>query len=171
MKYGYEKVLEVQRRCGVSFEEADKALKAEKGDLDRACVYAIRKKKPEKANRLLSGELGSLKNFITYRVKISKKGETKFDISMGIVLFISLMLFIFSWGVDEFGILGVLYFCIFAITVFAGYSLEFVPAAKKQEQRLQKVAHEEKTEEEVYAQNAEQEVEPEDNGFNSIEIE
>lgn len=171
MKYGYEKVLEVQRRCGVSFEEADKALKAEKGDVDKACVYAIRKKKPEKTNKLLNGEMGSLKNFITYRIKISKNGETKFDISMGIVLLISFPVLLFSLCLEEFGILGLLYFCIFAVTVFAGYSLEFIPAKKEEESKLEKVAQEQKTEEEVYEQNAEQEVEQEGNGFNSIEIE
>jgi hypothetical protein len=171
MKYGYEKVLEVQRRCGVSFEEADKALKSERGNVDRACAYAIRKKKPEKTKSVLKKEVGSLTNFITYRIKISKNGDTKFDMSMGIVLLISLPVFIFSWAVEEFGILGVLYFCIFAITVFAGYSLEFVPAGKKAEEKLEKVAKKEKSEEEVYENNADQEVAREADGFNSIEIE
>ena len=45
MEYGYEKVLEVQRRCGITFEEADRAMKAEKGNVDKACAYAMRKKK------------------------------------------------------------------------------------------------------------------------------
>lgn len=168
MEYGYQKVLEVQRRCGVSFEAADKALKAEKGDVDKASAFAMRKKK---TNEVLNKNIGSFKNFISYRVIIRKNEEIKFDISMGIVLLISLLISIFSFEIDGFTVLFIAYLVIFAITIFSGYSLEFVPGKKKEEPKIVKLAQEEKTEEEVYEENAEQEVELEDNGYNSIEIE
>ncbi len=169
MEYGYQKVLEVQRRCEVSFEEADRALKAEKGDVDKACVYALRRKKVNKG--WWDKMIASLKNFITYRIKIRKGEKVKFDIPMGLVLAISLfVLFITSFGYYRRSGLGAIYFCIFAVTVFTGYSLEFVPGKNEEEVKLESVAQKAKTEEEVYEQNAEHEVESEDNGFNSIEL-
>ena len=168
MEYGYQKVLEVQRRCGVSFEDADKALKTEKGDVDKACVLAMRKKgQSEKLNK----EIGRLKNFITYRMKISRDGEIKFDISLGIIMLVSILVVIFSFWRDGFAVLSLLYFIIFAITVFTGYSLEFVPDEKRQETKLETVQEKEKTEEQVFEENTENEVAPDDEGFNLIEIE
>jgi hypothetical protein len=166
MNYGYEKILEVQRRCGVSFEDADKALKAEKGDADKACALAMRKKQK---GSLAENKFGSLKNFLTYRIKISKNGESKFNISMGIVLLISAVILMYCVIVDEYGALAVIYLLVFGITIFAGYSLEFSPSEEEKEKLERKPS--EKTEDEVYETNAEHEVEPESDGYNSIEIE
>ncbi len=165
MNYGYEKILEVQRRCGVSFEDADKALKVEKGDADKACALAMRKK--QKGN-FVESKFGSLRNFVTYRIKISKNGESKFNISMGIVLLISAIIFIYSMLTYEYGALTVIYLTVFAITIFSGYSLEFSPVEEEQEALEKKPS--EKTEDEVYEINAEHEVELERDGYNSIEI-
>lgn len=167
MEYGYQKVLEVQRRCEITFEEADKALKAEKGDVDKACAFAMRKK--QKDNTWTKKVWEALKNFLNYRMKISKNGTVKFEIPLGIVVGISLFIGLFSFYGRRS--LGLLYFCIFAVTVATGHSLEFVPAEKKAETYLEKVEKPEVTEEEVYENSADQEVEPEDDGYNLIEIE
>ena len=167
MEYGYQKVLEVQRRCEITFEEADKALKAEKGDVDKACAFAMRKKKKDNSWTKIVWE--ALKNFITYRMRISKNGSVKFEIPLGIVLGISAFIGMFSYYTSR--MLGLLYFCIFVVTVATGHSLEFVPAEKKAETSIEKVETQEISEEEVYEKSADQEVEPEDDGYNLIEIE
>jgi hypothetical protein len=88
---------------------------------------------------------------------------------MGIVLLISAVILMYCVIVDEYGALAVIYLLVFGITIFAGYSLEFSPSEEEKEKLERKPS--EKTEDEVYETNAEHEVEPESDGYNSIEIE
>ncbi|MCK5128471.1 MAG: hypothetical protein KAQ68_01355 [Clostridiales bacterium] len=170
MEYGYEKVLMVQRRCGVSFEEADKALKQTKGDVDKACTYAIRKKNQD--NSWSKKVLSALNNFVTYRIKINKNGETRFNIPMGIIIviiFLYLIVVSTSYYYRNSG-MGFILFCVFAIVVLTGHTLEITPGEKKQEQKLEKVNSNIIVEEEVLEVFAEDEVH-EDDEYNTIEIE
>lgn len=169
MEYGYQKVMEVQRRCGINFEDADRALKAEKGDADKACVYAMRRKKNAEAR---NRQVGRFRNFITYRVIISKDGKSKVDVSTGVVLLISFLALIFSLGVDvdAFVVLAVFYLSIIVITIFTGNAIKLVPDSDSKDLKLETVEKSTKSEEEVYEENVEHEVEAVDDGFNSIEI-
>jgi hypothetical protein len=171
MDYGYEKILIVQRKCGVSFEDADKALKWAKGDEDKACRYAIRKKGRDRG--WLKKTLDALNNFLTYRIKISKDGDVKFNIPLGIIIIICFFaMIIFSGGRyynrNGIGILGLI---VFAIIVLTGYSIEISQAEKKQEHKLEKIVSDEMPEDEVFEQFQEDEVEAQEDGYNTIEIE
>lgn len=172
MEHGYEKILEVQRRCGVSFEEADRAMKFGKGDVDKACAFAFRRKNKDLRNKgWFIKTINALSNFLTYRIKISKNSKVKFDIPMGIILVISLFVLIISSGrYYRYGGLGIIFFCVFAVTVLTGYSLEFAPAPKKEEVKLEKAIIEEKKENQVFEEYHEDEVDEAEDGYNTIEI-
>ena len=45
MNYGYQDIKRVMAEASVSFEDADKALKKVRGNIDEAIIIALRKKK------------------------------------------------------------------------------------------------------------------------------
>lgn len=164
MDYGYEKILNVQRRCGVSFEVADKALKYSKGDIDKACIYALRKSSQQKGwfGRMMS----ALANFITYRFIISKDDEVVINIPTGIVILFS---FVIMFITNEFFVFAFLAFFLVGIIILAGYTLSITPKVIN-EQKVEKINNQVLQEEDVFENYSEDEVEEED-GYNTIEIE
>ncbi len=169
MEYGYEKVMEVQRRCGINFEDADKALKAEKGDVNKACVYAMRKKKKSET---MNRRIGKISNIFTYRVIINKEGKPKVDVSMGVICALTFLVWLIR--VSAFhganGVLAIFYLCVLVLTIITGNTLIIAPNPTNKDMKMEAVEKKDTSEEEVYEQSAEHEVESEDDGFNSIEI-
>ncbi len=169
MEYGYQKVMEVQRRCGINFEDADKALKAEKGDTDKACVYAMRRKKKSEA---MNKRITQISNIFLYRVIIEKDSKIKVDVSTGVIFVLTFFVWLFQGmiflGVD--GIISVFYLGAIALAIITGHTIIIAPKQNASDKKIEAVEKETETEEEIYAQNAEHDVESEGDGFNSIEI-
>lgn len=164
MDYGYEKILNVQRRCGVSFEIADKALRYSKGDIDKACIYALRKSSQQKSK--FSKFMSALANFITYRFIISKDDDAVINIPTGIVILFSFVIMIITNGFSGFAFLC---FFLLGIIIMTGFTMSITPKVEL-EQKVQKINNQVMQEEEVFEQYSEDEVEDED-GYNTIEIE
>ena len=164
MKYGYEKILRVQRTCGVSFEEADKALKRAKGNEEQARLYALRSKK--KKDGVFIRATMSLMNLITYRIKIKRNGKIYLDLALGIVLLIYFLLFSFFYNGNIFFVTAV----ILLIIVLSGSSMHIQPRQQKDES-VELINTNPMDEDTVLETYSEEEVNEEEDGLHTIEIE
>ncbi len=164
MNYGYEKILRVQKACGVSFEEADKALKRTKGNEEQARLYALRNKK--KKDGAIVRTTMSLMNLINYRVKVVRNKKVYIDLALGIVLLIYFLLLLFFYDGNIFFVTVV----VFLIIVLSGSSLHLQPKQNKDE-AVELIRTSPMDEDTVLEAYSDEEVTEDKDGLHTIEIE
>lgn len=163
MKYGYQDIKRVMAEASVSFEDADKALKNVRGNVDEAVITALRKKKG--SDGILERWVEAFARLFFYRVRV-EKGDKKFlDIALWIVVTIIIIGAIISSAYDV-----VFLICLVPIIIilFSGSKLTLEPRRQK-ETKTELIDVEPMKEDEVLENYPDEEVTEED-GYNSIEV-
>lgn len=163
MKYGYQDIKRVMAEASVSFEDADKALKKVRGNVDEAVIIALRKKKD--GGSILERSIDAFVRLFYYRLRI-EKGDKKF---IDIALWIVAVIFIIGAAIPYSN--NVIFFIssvAVIIILFSGSKLTLEPRRQK-ETKTELIDVEPMKEDEVLENYPEEEVAEED-GYNSIEV-
>ena len=163
MNYGYQDIKRVMAEASVSFEEADKALKKAHGNTKEAVIIALRKKKGR--GSALESAVDAFVRLFFYRLRIEKGDKKFFDISLWIVVAVSIFGTMFSYSLH---VVSSIFAVAFIVILFSGSKLTLEPKRQK-EAETELVDIEPMAEDEVLQNYPDEEVTEED-GYNSIEV-
>ena len=163
MDYGYQDIKRVMAEASVSFEDADKALKKVRGNIDEAIIIALRKKKGR--GGILEGGIDAFVRLFYYRLRV-EKGDKKFlDVALWVVVAVFIIGTMISYS---YYVISSICAVAVMIILFSGSKLTLEPKRQKEtETELVDVAP---MEEDEVLQNYPDEEVAEEDGYNSIEV-
>lgn len=174
MNKSVEQIQALQQKTGATFEQADRALTRAKGNRDQALYYIYRDQARKKdTSREGSGLWDRIIGVFLYTVRIDNGEKVYLNIPVWIVYILLLInalasasLYRYNGLITIFWGFLVIYLCV----LLSRSSIHIVPPLHR-EQKLETVETEEWPAEEAYAQYAEDPVETDEKGENSIVIE
>jgi hypothetical protein len=163
MNYGYQDIKRVMAEASVSFQDADKALKKVRGNIDEAVIIALRKKKGR--GGILEGAIDAFVRLFYYRLRV-EKGDRKFiDVALWIVVVIFVIGTMFSYS---YYVISSICAVAVIIILLSGSKLTLEPRPQKETEA--EVMEVEPMKEDEVLQNYPDEEVAEEDGYNSIEV-
>jgi len=163
MSYGYQDIKRVMAEASVSFEDADKALKKVRGNINEAVIIALRKKKGSYG--IIESAVDAFVRLFYYRLRV-EKGDKKFiDMALWVVVIIFIIGTMISYS---YHVISSICAVAVIIILFSGSKLTLEP--RRQREPEAELVDVEPMEEDEVLQNFPDEEVAEEDGYNSIEV-